>query len=179
MKATGIIRRVDDLGRIIIPKDIRRTLHIREGDPLEIYIDGQDGITFKKYSPMGGLQKELMDNYAKTLTKICNFPVFICNKYQVVSCAGLFARDFENYPIIDKLTDYIEKREIYIQNSQEAISVIERSRYKVLVSVPIEFDNEGVGAVILLTDKMTDTISIENINLVKLTAGIISGQLDW
>lgn len=179
MKATGIIRRVDDLGRIVIPRDIRRTLHIREGDPLEIYIDGQDGVAFKKYSPMDTLQKELMDSYAKTLTKICHFPVLICDKFQVISCAGLSARDFENYPITDKLTDYIEKREIHIQNSQEAISVIERSHYKVLVSVPIEFDNEGVGAVILLTDKMTDTISIEDINLVRLMAGIIGGQLDW
>lgn len=179
MKATGIIRRIDDLGRIVIPKDIRRTLHIREGDPLEIYIDGQDGVTFKKYSPMDGLQKELMDNYAKTLTKICNFPVLICNNYQVVSCAGLFARDFENYPIIDKLTDYIEKREIYIPSSKEAIPPIYKSRYEVLVSVPIEVDYEGVGAVMLLSDKMADTISIEDINLAKLTAGIISDQLDW
>lgn len=53
MKATGIVRRIDDLGRVVIPKEIRRTLHLREGDPLEIFLDGQNGVAFRKYSPLG------------------------------------------------------------------------------------------------------------------------------
>ena len=57
MKATGIVRRVDDLGRIVIPKEIRRTLRIREGDPLEIYTEKDGGVIFRKYSPMGDLQE--------------------------------------------------------------------------------------------------------------------------
>ena len=57
MKATGIVRRVDDLGRIVIPKEIRRTLRIREGDPLEIYTEKDGGVIFRKYSPKGDLQE--------------------------------------------------------------------------------------------------------------------------
>ena len=55
MKATGIVRRIDDLGRVVIPKEIRRTMRIREGDPLEIYTDREGGVIFKKYSQLGGV----------------------------------------------------------------------------------------------------------------------------
>ncbi|MBR4874861.1 MAG: AbrB/MazE/SpoVT family DNA-binding domain-containing protein, partial [Clostridia bacterium] len=56
MKATGVVRRVDDLGRIVIPKEIRRTMRIREGEPMEIFVEAGGGVIFKKYSPMGELQ---------------------------------------------------------------------------------------------------------------------------
>ena len=68
MKATGIVRRIDDLGRVVIPKEIRRTMRIREGDPLEIYTEKDGEVIFKKYSPIGELG-DFAINYAETLSK--------------------------------------------------------------------------------------------------------------
>lgn len=68
MKATGIVRRIDDLGRVVIPKEIRRTMRIREGDPLEIYTSRDGEVIFKKYSLMGGL-----DDFAAQLCETMSF----------------------------------------------------------------------------------------------------------
>ena len=76
MKATGIVRRIDDLGRVVIPKEIRRTMRIKEGDPLEIYTDREGEVIFKKYSPIGEMQNFATD-YAETLQKTSSSPNFI------------------------------------------------------------------------------------------------------
>ena len=76
MKATGIVRRIDDLGRVVIPKEIRRTLRIREGDPLEIYTATDGEVIFKKYSPVGELA-EFASQYADVLAKISSMPTRI------------------------------------------------------------------------------------------------------
>ena len=93
MKATGIVRRIDDLGRVVIPKEIRRTMRIREGDPLEIYTDREGEVIFKKYSPIG----ELMDfaaEYAETLYKTCGIPVAVCDRDCVIACAGIPKKEY-------------------------------------------------------------------------------------
>ena len=87
MKATGIVRRIDDLGRVVIPKEIRRTMRIREGDPLEIYTDREGEVIFKKYSPIGELTG-FAAQYAETLHKTCDLSVIICDRDSVVACAG-------------------------------------------------------------------------------------------
>ena len=79
MKATGIVRRIDDLGRVVIPKEIRRTMRIREGDPLEIYTDREGEVIFKKYSPIGELTNFSAQS-ANTLNKVCTMDVIICDK---------------------------------------------------------------------------------------------------
>ena len=87
MKATGIVRRIDDLGRVVIPKEIRRTMRIREGDPLEIYTDREGEVIFKKYSPMGELGS-FASQYAETLHKTANMSVIISDRDAVIACAG-------------------------------------------------------------------------------------------
>ena len=79
MKATGIVRRIDDLGRVVIPKEIRRTMRIREGDPLEIFTDREGEVIFKKYSPIGELAS-FAAQYAETLHKICSMAVVITDR---------------------------------------------------------------------------------------------------
>ena len=93
MKATGIVRRIDDLGRVVIPKEIRRTMRIREGDPLEIYTDREGEVIFKKYSPIGELTS-FAGQYAETLNKICGFSVLITDRDAVIACAGLSKKEF-------------------------------------------------------------------------------------
>ena len=94
MKATGIVRRIDDLGRIVIPKEIRRTMHIREGDPLEIYTDREGEVIFKKYSPIGELT-EFASRYAETLHKTCGLAVAICDRDAVVACSGIPRKEYK------------------------------------------------------------------------------------
>ena len=79
MKATGIVRRIDELGRIVIPKEIRRTLRIREGDPLEIYTDREGGVILKKYSPIGELASLAVD-FAEVLSNTLSFTAVICDR---------------------------------------------------------------------------------------------------
>lgn len=93
MKATGIVRRIDDLGRVVIPKEIRRVLRIREGDPLEIFTDRDGEVIFKKYSPIGELGA-FAAQYAETLNKTCELSVVICDRDTVIASAGVPKREF-------------------------------------------------------------------------------------
>ena len=93
MKATGIVRRIDDLGRVVIPKEIRRTLRIREGDPLEIYTATDGEVIFKKYSPVGELSV-FAAQYADVIARISAMPTLICDTDHVIAAAGCSKREF-------------------------------------------------------------------------------------
>ena len=93
MKATGIVRRIDDLGRVVIPKEIRRTMRIREGDPLEIFTSKDGEVVFKKYSPMGELSV-FAAQYADVMSRACGAPVLITDRDRVVAAAGVPRREF-------------------------------------------------------------------------------------
>ena len=95
MKATGIVRRIDDLGRIVIPKEIRRTMRIREGDPLEIYTDREGEVIFKKYSPIGEMN-EFAAKYADALHKTCDLSVAITDRDSIIACAGIPKREYQD-----------------------------------------------------------------------------------
>ena len=88
MKATGIVRRIDDLGRVVIPKEIRRTLRIREGDPLEIYTDTDGEVIFKKYSPVGEMSA-FATQYAEVLARISGLPTLISDRDHIIAAAGV------------------------------------------------------------------------------------------
>lgn len=87
MKATGIVRRIDDLGRVVVPKEIRRTLRIREGDPLEIFTDREGEIILKKYSPIGELGT-FAQQYADSLAQTTGYVVCVTDRDTVIACAG-------------------------------------------------------------------------------------------
>ena len=93
MKATGIVRRIDDLGRVVIPKEIRRTLRIREGDPLEIYTDTNGEVIFKKYSPVGELS-DFAAQYAEVISKVVNRPVIISDRDHIIAAAGVTKKEY-------------------------------------------------------------------------------------
>ena len=109
MKATGIVRRIDDLGRVVIPKEIRRTMRIREGDPLEIYTDREGEVIFKKYSPIGELAS-FATQYAETLHKSCNMSVIITDRDAVIACSGVSKKEYSDKQISDELEEIIEGR---------------------------------------------------------------------
>ena len=110
MKATGIVRRIDDLGRVVIPKEIRRTLRIREGDPLEIFTDREGEIILKKYSPIGEMGT-FAKQYAESLAQVTGLMVCITDRDAVIAAAGGAKKDYMGKSISQELESMIQERE--------------------------------------------------------------------
>ena len=109
MKATGIVRRIDDLGRVVIPKEIRRTLRIREGDPLEIFTDRDGEVIFKKYSPMGEMGA-VAGELAEALARTAGMSCAICDRDAVIAAAGGAKKDILEKRISAELEQLMEQR---------------------------------------------------------------------
>lgn len=109
MKATGIVRRIDDLGRVVIPKEIRRTMHIREGAPLEIFTNDEGDVIFRKYSPLGEFP-ETSAQCAEALWRTTRYPVFICDRERVVAAAGPNKREITGKKVSSGLDQVMQGR---------------------------------------------------------------------
>lgn len=149
MKATGIVRRIDDLGRIVIPKEIRRTLRIKEGDPLEIYTDREGEVIFKKYSPIGELQ-EFAAEYAETLQKTSAKPIFICDRDEIIAVSGASKKEYLDRRISKGLEEIVESRALYVRDSgKEAVALTsEGGSHYVNCAMPILSEGDVIGCVI-------------------------------
>ncbi len=149
MKATGIVRRIDDLGRVVIPKEIRRTMRIREGDPLEIYTDREGEVIFKKYSPIGELTA-FAGQYAETLHKTCGLAVAICDRDSVVACAGIPKRDYADKPLSEALEHIMENRAFFAASGDtEPRNIIrDGGSHTVSCAMPIISEGDIVGCVV-------------------------------
>lgn len=145
MRATGIVRRIDDLGRVVIPKEIRRTMRIREGDPLEIYTDRDGEVIFKKYSPVGELG-EFVSGYAEVLAKILGFPVFISDRDAVVSVSGASKREYSEHRVTDGIEKIMDSRMIYT-GGDEAMEIIDGGSCIVGCAMPIISEGDIIGCV--------------------------------
>lgn len=165
MKATGVVRRIDDLGRIVIPKEIRKTLRIKEGDPLEIFTDREGQVILKKYSPIGELS-EFATEYAETLAKTTGHIACITDKDTVIAVSGGSKKEFLEQGISKDLERIMDEKEVYIskENNNVAIPVTQNGdndkRNNAQVVYPIISDGDAIGTVILLSKdsniKMTD-----------------------
>lgn len=147
MKATGIVRRIDDLGRVVIPKEIRRTLHIRVGEPLEIFVTGEGEVIFKKYSPLGDLWT-VAGRYAEVLAKTAAAPVLICDRDHVITSAGFPKKDCVDKPLCAAFEDIMENRRLYIADGI-APAVFEDGLV-CAAAAPILCRGDVAGAVVLL-----------------------------
>ena len=137
MKATGIVRRIDDLGRVVIPKEIRRTLRIREGDPLEIFTNTDGGVIFRKYSPVGELSS-FAEQYAEVLSKTANVPVLICDSDHVVAAAGVSKKEFLERRVTQAMEDYMQSRQKFVgSEADHALRPIEGIERNASVVYPI------------------------------------------
>ena len=148
MKATGIVRRIDDLGRVVIPKEIRRTMRIREGDPLEIYTDRDGEVIFKKYSPIGELHA-FATEYAETLQKTSGMPIFICDRDEIIAVSGASKKEYLDRRISSGLEEIVERRSLYIkENGSEGISVTrDGGSHYVNCAMPILCEGDVIGCV--------------------------------
>lgn len=160
MKGTGIIRRLDELGRIVIPKEIRKSLHIKEGTPLEISIQ-ENEIKLKKYSPVYELG-ENAKSCAEILYDILGVPVYITDLENLVSCAGT---KFTEQKLKQPIKKHIEKRAICnLQNFNSSIFEDELINHKNILISPLIIDGDVLGSIIVdykqCTQKLLDSIKI-------------------
>lgn len=178
MKATGIVRRIDDLGRVVIPKEIRRTMRIREGDPLEIYTDRDGEVIFKKYSPIGELS-QFASQYAETLYKTCGLAVVICDRDTVIAAAGVPRREYADKKLTDEFESIIEGRQLYADNGSDGVSVVDGSSHYVRCAMPIITDGDITGCVASVNT--ADTPSLQpglEAKLIQTAAGFLGRQLE-
>ncbi len=153
MKATGIVRRIDDLGRVVIPKEIRRTMRIKEGDPLEIFTDREGEVIFKKYSPIGELNT-IASQYAETLHKTCSMAVVVCDRSSVIAFSGVPKKEYSDKSLSDELEKIIESRTVYVyENGKEKIYVTPDSTgHFISCAMPIISEGDIAGCVISLSE---------------------------
>ncbi|MBQ3126088.1 MAG: AbrB/MazE/SpoVT family DNA-binding domain-containing protein [Clostridia bacterium] len=180
MKATGIVRRIDDLGRVVIPKEIRRTMRIREGDPLEIYTDREGEVIFKKYSPIGELAG-FAAQYAETLHKTCSMAVIICDRDAVIACAGLPRKLYADKPFTDALEQIIESRGLYMhkEGAPQIAAVEDGDDHYVSCAMPILSEGDLIGCVASLASAEGSSMDSElESKLIITAAGFLGRQLE-
>ena len=179
MKSTGITRPVDALGRVVIPKEIRRTMRIREGDPLEIFTD-RDELMLKKYSPIGELSA-FAAQYAETLHKTCDLSVIICDRDSVVACAGVSKKEYGDKSLSEELESIIEARGLYSYRAgQDKINPLrDGGSHFVTCAMPIISEGDIVGCVAALASADSDAApEAVEIKLVQTAAGFLGRQLE-
>lgn len=180
MKATGIVRRIDDLGRVVIPKEIRRTLRIREGDPLEIFTDREGEIILKKYSPIGELGT-FAKEYAESLAQTVGHITCIVDKDQIIAISGGTKKDFFEKHISPEMENCINQRSTIVadRNDSNFIPILvddEPDSYNHQLIAPIISEGDAMGAIIFLSPnkKMGE---VEG-KLAQTAAGFLGKQME-
>ena len=181
MKATGIVRRIDDLGRVVIPKEIRKTLRIKEGTPLEIFTDREGQIILKKYSPIGELNTFAAE-YAEALVQTTVLTACITDRDQVVAACGSGSRELEGKEISSDLDAVIAGRECRLisRSSRENIPIIvdDSDSFERKMIQPVLCASDAIGAVILLARSEKAEMGDTERALVRTAAGFLGRQME-
>ncbi|MEG0753293.1 MAG: stage V sporulation T C-terminal domain-containing protein [Angelakisella sp.] len=178
MKATGIVRRIDDLGRVVIPKEIRRTMRIREGDPLEIFTDNDGEVIFKKYSPIGELGT-FANDYAEVLHKTGGYPVIVCDRDHVIAAAGISKKEIIERRVAAGLEDMVDSRKSYsYTGSEKKLQPVEGAEYFILVEFPIISSGDVCGSVVFLMNTPNDKATDTEMKLASAAAAFLGKQME-
>ena len=181
MKATGIVRRIDDLGRVVIPKEIRRTMRIREGDPLEIYTDREGEVIFKKYSPIGELA-QFAAQYAETLYKTCGLACVICDRDAVIASAGVPKKEYTDRKISAGVEKYMENRQLYTcaDENESPLYLTDGDTGAVRCLMPILSEGDMIGCVASIAAREEESSAPNDleIKLIQTAAHFLGRQLD-
>lgn len=178
MKATGIVRRIDDLGRVVIPKEIRRTLRIREGMPMEIFTDVSGGVILKKYSPVGEMS-QLASAYAETLVHLTGHGAVVCDTEQIIAVAGSAKKDLLHKPLSPQLEELVQGKRNFISNAENTVLVAQGQPAAALAVFPVVSVGDVMGAVMLLkSEKSPARVSAEAAESAKAAAMFLSRQLE-
>ena len=183
MRATGIVRRIDELGRVVIPKEIRRTLRIREGDPLEIFTDHDGEVVLKKYSPIGeiaAIAKDYTDSLYRTLGHIA----LISDRDAVVSASGANKREYIEKALSPEVDQILQSRQLHLLNLASGARMIpvtsddHADAYSAQIVAPILADGEIIGSLILLSRESGTQMSDVDQKVAETTASIVGRQME-
>lgn len=184
MKATGIVRRIDDLGRVVIPKEIRRTLRIREGDPLEIFTDREGGVILKKYSPIGELS-DFAKEYAEALQQSIGRAVLICDKDMMIAVAGTPKKEYMDKRVSDDIERILSDRKTAVHNAKDGgkgFAIVsdeeDGSEYSSQVISPIIAEGDAIGAVIIMSKEANVTMGDLERKLSETAASFLGKQME-
>jgi len=175
-KATGIVRRIDDLGRVVIPKELRRTLKIRNGDPLEIYVDRTGQIMLKKYSPINELG-QFAQEYAESLNEALGHMAIITDKDSVVALAGKNIKDLVNQTISANVEEILENKKVEVFTTPLSITEDQKSTFESAVIAPIISEGTAIGSVIIASKEKVQMSSLEA-KLAETAAGFLARQME-
>lgn len=183
MKATGIVRRIDDLGRVVIPKEIRRTLRIREGDPLEIFTDREGGVILKKYSPIGELS-DFSKGYAESLQQTMGHIVMICDKDSIISISGSAKKEYLEKKVSSDLEKIIEERKTtsFGEDGNKSIPLYDdeevEGKYSAQVISPIIAEGDAIGAVIIVSKEEGIKFGDVEVKLAETASSFLGKQME-
>ena len=183
MRATGIVRRIDELGRVVIPKEIRRTLRIREGDPLEIFTDHDGEVVLKKYSPIGEIATIAKD-YTDSLYRTLGHVTLISDRDAVVSASGSAKREYIEKGLSTEVDQIMQARHLQVLNLSSGARMIpitsdDRSdNYSAQIIAPILADGEIIGSLILLSRDSGVQMSEIDQKVAETTANIVGRQME-
>lgn len=185
MKATGIVRRIDDLGRVVIPKEIRRTLRIREGDPLEIFVDRDGEVILKKYSPIGELG-DFAREYADSLYEATGHIACIADRDTIIAISGAPKKEFLNKPVSLAVEKIMEERKSVIINAPGKESLCKEClvdedsdcKYTAEVIAAIVSGGDPIGAVMLISKQPGTKMGQLELKLSETAAGFLAKQME-
>ncbi|HEY8364150.1 MAG TPA: stage V sporulation T C-terminal domain-containing protein [Haloplasmataceae bacterium] len=178
MKATGVVRRIDDLGRVVIPKEIRRNLRIREGDSLEIYVDNAGDVILKKYSPVEDLS-EFAQQYADALYMAIQKDIIICDRDSIVAATANLKKKYVQKKVSDQLEKFMNNRVAKVERDNVELEITDDKKEQNSYCVqPILSNGDCVGAVIILSNSNNKEITDIDITSAKTAASFIGKYLE-
>ena len=178
MYSTGIIKKIDNLGRIVLPKELRRKLKIRENDELEMYLENNDSIVLKKYSTMQDLKKDCI-LYADVLSKETDLKILFTDKEKVIVAKGKNTSYLVGEEISERLIEIINERMVYNVNSSTIIKIlkIDEEIYPKII-VPLIADSKSIGSIILFSDSSTKSLKDKEYDILKFISALITQKLE-
>ncbi|MDB5052393.1 MAG: stage sporulation protein [Bacilli bacterium] len=179
MKATGIVRRIDDLGRVVIPKEIRRTLRIREGDPLEIFVDRDGEVILKKYSPISELG-DFAKEYAESLAESTGHITMISDRDNIIAVSGASKKDYLEKAIGSLVENCMEGRKALIETNAGQYEIIKdlTETYSSLAIAPIIASGDPIGSVIMISKEDGMKMGQMEVKMTETAAGFLAKQME-
>lgn len=182
MKATGIVRRIDELGRIVIPKEIRRTLRLHDGDPLEIYTDKHGEVILKKYSPIGDLS-DFAAEYAESASDILGSATVITDTDHVIAVSGGALRNIKDKRISRQIEEAIQTRSSQILTERSKVYPIadedhHSMDYNSQIVVPIVSQGYPIGSVIMMSKDSEEEFTERELKAAEVGAAFLARQMD-
>ena len=178
MKATGIVRRIDDLGRVVIPKEIRRTLKIREGMPMEIFTDVSGEVILKKYSPVGEMSS-LAQAYAEALVSLTGQAAAVCDTEQVIALAGPAKKEVLHKAISPQLDELVQNKRNFVTNGETSVTMAQGAAATALAVFPVASAGDPMGAIMLLKgERSPSKVNSETLESLRAASMFLSRQLE-